>query len=189
MRRVEQARAAFYPDIRLGALAGLQSIDLDHLFDAGSRMGGFGPALHLPLFARRPLEAAYGVSQAQLQAAAAAHDARVVDAAREVALHALELAQVDARRDERRRQLDAIEALERSAALRSRRGLGDDRAVLAAHARVLEQRDALVQLESQALSSAIALTRALGGGYRADAPAAEPAADAAHPNPPQVDPR
>lgn len=189
MRRVDEARAAFFPDIRLGALVGLQSIDLDHLFDAGSRMGGFGPALHLPLFARRPLEAAYGVSQAQLQAAAAAHDARVVDAAREVALHALELAQVDARRDERRRQLDAIEALERSAALRSRRGLGDDRAVLAAHARVLEQRDALVQLESQALSSAIALTRALGGGYRADAPAAEPAADAAHPNPPQVDPR
>lgn len=171
MRRVDQARAGFYPDIRLGALVGLQSIDLDHLLDAGSRMGGIGPALHLPLFARGQLEAAYGMSQAQLLAAAATYDALVVDAARDVALRALELEQVDARRDERAHQLGAMQSLEQAAQARARRGLGDDRGVLAAHARVLQQRDALVQLQAQAISSGIALTKALGGGYRMTAPA------------------
>lgn len=180
LSRVEQARAGFYPDIRLGALVGLQSIDLDKLLEAGSRMASIGPALHLPLFARGQLDAAYGMSQAQLQAAAATYDALVVDAAREVATRALELEQVDARRGERARQLDAMQSLEQAARARAKRGLGDDRGVLAAHARVLEQRDALVQLQAQAISSGIALTKALGGGYHAvaDASTDQPAAAA-----------
>lgn len=178
MRRVDQARAGFYPDIRLGALVGLQSIDLDHLLEAGSRMGGIGPALHLPLFARGQLEAAYGMSQAQLLAAAAAYDSLVVEAAREVAARALELEQLDARREERARQLEAMQSLEQAAQARARRGLGDDRGVLAARARVLQQRDALVQLQAQAISSGIALTKALGGGYRMTAPGTASAATA-----------
>lgn len=182
MRRVEHARAGFYPDIRLGALVGLQSIDLDSLLEAGSRMGAIGPALHLPLFARGQLQAAYGMSQAQLLAAAASYDALVVDAARDVALRALELEQVDARREERTRQLDAMRSLEDAARARARRGLGDDRDVLSARARVIEQRDALVQLQAQAISSGIALTKALGGGYRMDMTTASSphAADAAN---------
>jgi multidrug efflux system outer membrane protein len=183
MRRVEQARAGFYPDIRLGALVGLQSIDLDTLLEAGSRMGAIGPALHLPLFARGELEAAYGMSQAQLLAAAASYDALVVDAARDVALRALELEQVDARREERTRQLQAMRSLEGAALARARQGLGDDRDVLAARARVLEQRDALVQLQAQAISSGIALTKALGGGYRMDPTAASTRPAAATSNP------
>ena len=178
MRRVEHARAGFYPDIRLGALVGLQSIDLDTLLDAGSRMGAIGPALHLPLFARAQLEAAYGMSQAQLLAAAAGYDALVVDAARDVAMRALELEQVEARREERTRQLHAMRSLEDAALARARQGLGDDRGVLAARARVLQQIDALVQLQAQALSSGIALTKALGGGYRMDPTAASSHTDA-----------
>lgn len=191
MRRVDQARAGFYPDIRLGALVGLQSIDLDQLLDAGSRMGAIGPALHLPLFARGQLEAAYGMSQAQLQAAAASYDTLVVDAAREVAMRALELEQLAARRTERARQLDAMRSLEQAAQARARRGLGDDRSVLAARARVLAQRDALVQLQVQAISNGIALTKALGGGYRMAAAATpdQPAAIAADPTTEQADNR
>lgn len=191
MRRVDQARAGFYPDIRLGALVGLQSIDLDQLLDAGSRMGAIGPALHLPLFARGQLEAAYGMSQAQLQAAAARYDALVVDAAREVAMRALELEQLGARRAERARQLDAMHSLEEVAQARARRGLGDDRGVLTAQARVLQQRDALVQLQAQAISSGIALTKALGGGYHMAATAApdQPPAIVADPTTEQADNR
>jgi multidrug efflux system outer membrane protein len=46
---------------------------------------------------------------------------------------------------------------------------------------VIEQRDAAISLEAQAISAQIALTKALGGGYRLDA---EPlAADAATTSP------
>lgn len=169
LRRVDQARAQFYPDISLGAMVGLQSVDLDKLLNAGSRMGGIGPAVHLPIFGRGQLKAGYRVSQAQLDAAAAQYDATVVDAARDVATQALTLAQIDARRHEREGQVGATRALQDSAAARVRQGVADDRSVLAAQAQVLEQRDAVIALDAQALSAQIALTKALGGGYHVDA--------------------
>ena len=166
MQRVDQARASFYPDISLGALVGLQSIDLDKLLSGASRMGGIGPALHLPIFGRGQLHAAYGATQAQLEAAAAQYDASVTEAARDVATQVLSLAQIDARRRERDRQLDATLALQNATDARVRRGLGDDRNRLAAQADVLQQRDAATSLHAQALAAEIALTKALGGGYR-----------------------
>ncbi|HEU4663662.1 MAG TPA: efflux transporter outer membrane subunit [Dokdonella sp.] len=168
LRRVDEARAEFFPDISLGAMVGLQSLDLDKLLNAGSRTAAIGPALHLPIFGRGQLKAAYRASQAQLDAAAAQYDATVVDAARDVATQALTLAQVDARRNERNGQLAATRALESAAGARARQGLVDDRSVLAAQAQVLEQRDALLSLDAQAVSVQIALTKALGGGYRLD---------------------
>ncbi len=179
MQNVTKARAEFYPDISLGAMVGLSSIDLDKLLTSGSRVASIGPALHLPVFQLAGLHAAYGVSQAQLAAAAAAYDAAVVDAARDVATQALMLAQIDARRGARAQQTAAANALQDTASARARRGLGDDRSVLAAQAQVLQQRDAAVTLHAQAISAELALTKALGGGYRMDN-ATAPAADADH---------
>ncbi|GAA0704039.1 efflux transporter outer membrane subunit [Dokdonella soli] len=166
LQRVNQARAEFYPDISLGAMVGLSSIDLDKLLTGGSRVAGIGPALHLPVFGQGRLRAAYGVTQAQLQAAAAQYDAAVVDAARDVATQALNLQQIDARRGQRMQQVDATRALEDTAAARVRRGVTDDRSLLGAKAQVLQQRDAVATLDAQAISAQIALTKALGGGYR-----------------------
>jgi multidrug efflux system outer membrane protein len=166
LRRVDEARAEFYPDISLGAMVGLSSIDLDKLMTSGSRVAGFGPALHLPVFGQDRLHAAYGVSQAQLDAAASQYDAAVVDAARDVSTQALSLNQIEARRRERAQQLEATTRLRETAAARVRRGVADDRSLLAAEAAVLEQRDAAAALDAQAISTQIALTKALGGGYR-----------------------
>ncbi|MEO5623008.1 MAG: efflux transporter outer membrane subunit [Dokdonella sp.] len=188
LRNVDEARAQFYPDISLGAMVGLSSIDLDKLLTAGSRTAAFGPALHLPLFGLGQLRAAYGVREAQLQAAAAQYDAAVVDAARDVATQALMLAQIDARRRERALQLDAASALEHSASARVRGGVSDDRSVLAAQAQVLRQRDALASLDAQAIAAEIALTKALGGGYRMRDVQSTPTTDApAKPEPPPSD--
>lgn len=184
MRKVDQSRAQFYPDISLGAMVGLSSIDLAKLFTAGSRTAGFGPALHLPLFGLDQLHAAYGVSQAQLQAAATQYDAAVVDAARDVATQALTLAQIDARRDEHAARIGAAAALEKTAAARVRQGVSDDRKLLAAHAQVLQQRDAQAALDAQAVSAQIALTKALGGGYRMPNPDAAQAPAPTSPSPP-----
>lgn len=168
MQNVTRTRAEFYPDISLGAMVGLSSIDLDKLLTSSSRVAAIGPALHLPVFQLAGLHAAYGVSQAQLAAAAAAYDAAVVDAARDVATQALMLAQIDARRSARAQQTDAAAALQEAASARARRGLGDDRSVLAAQAQVLQQRDAAITLHAQAISAELALTKALGGGFRMD---------------------
>jgi len=167
LRDVDVARAAFYPDISLSAMLGLQSIDLDKLFNAGSRVMSIGPALHLPIF-DKSLRARFGVSQAALQAAVADYNAAVVDAARDVAAQALTLQQVQARQHEHAAQIVAAEDFRKSAQARETRGVADARPTLAASAEVQRQRDAEIQLDAAALTAEIALTKALGGGYRTE---------------------
>ena len=166
LRRADQARAAFYPDISISALAGLSSIDMDKLFTAGSRVFNVAPALHLPIFESGRLEARFGASKAELDLAAAQYDSAVVAAAHDVALQALTARQLEARRRERATQVAASDSLKETAAARSRRGIGDDRAVIAAEAEAIQQRDAAIALHAQAISTDIALIKALGGGYR-----------------------
>jgi multidrug efflux system outer membrane protein len=168
LRDADVARDAFYPDISISALLGLQSIDLGKLFSAGSRVMSIGPALHLPIFDNGKLHARFGASQAALQAAIADYDAAVVDAAREVATQALTLRQVQSREHEHAAQIAAAENLRKSAQTRENRGVIDARPVLAARVEVQRQRDAEIQLDAAALSAEIALTKALGGGYRSD---------------------
>jgi multidrug efflux system outer membrane protein len=164
---VDVARTDFYPDLSVSALLGLQSIDLGKLFSAGSRVMSAGPALHLPIFENGRLHARFGASQAALQTAIADYNAAVVEAARDVAAQALTLQQVQARQHEHAAQLAAVESLRNSAHSREARGLSDARPTLTAAAEVQRQRDAGIKLEAAALSAEIALTKALGGGYRA----------------------
>jgi multidrug efflux system outer membrane protein len=166
LRRADQARAEFYPDISISALVGLSSIDMDKVFTSGSRVFDVAPAIHLPIFEGGRLEARFGATKAQLDAAAAQYDSAVVSAAQDVATQALTAQQLEARRRERATQVAASESLQDTSAARSRRGIGDDRAVIAAEAEVIQQRDAATALQAQAISTDIALIKALGGGYR-----------------------
>jgi multidrug efflux system outer membrane protein len=150
---------------------------MDQFLTSGSRVMNVSPALHLPIFAGGRLQARFGASKAQLDAAVAQYDSAVVSAARDTATQALNLQQIDARRDERAAQVTATQALQDAAAARARRGLTDDRSVHAAQAQLLQQRDAATTLDAQAISADIALTKALGGGYRFEPPAQ---ADATH---------
>ena len=166
LRHADQARAAFYPDISISALAGLSSIDMGELFTTGSRVFNVAPALHLPIFESGRLEARFGASKAEIDAAAAEYNSTVVSAAQDVATQALTAQQIAAQRRERATQVAASQSLQDTAAARSRRGIGDDRPVIAAEAEVIQQRDAATALHAQALTTDVALIKALGGGYR-----------------------
>mgnify|MGYP001140212715 CR=1 FL=1 len=167
LKRTDAARAEFFPDISLTALAGLSSIDMGKLLTAGSRVFELTPALHLPIFNGGALEANYGVSKAQLGAAVAQYDSTVLAAAREVATQALGAEQVAARQREQQARLDANQRLLANAQARARQGVRDLRESLAAQAALLQQRDDAAQLQAQAVSTDLALIKALGGGYRA----------------------
>jgi len=185
LRQTDQARAQFFPDFSISAMAGLSSTDqgvpallggsgggdLGHLFSAGSRVFGLTPALHLPIFEGGRLKAAYGVSRAQLDAAVAQYDSTVTDAARDVATQALGAQQIAARRAQQEQQVAAGRQLVDSAQARQRQGVRDARESLAATAQWLQQRDTEISLHAQALSTDLALIKALGGGYRMQPPA------------------
>lgn len=166
MKQTDAARAEFFPDLSIKALAGLSSIDMGKLLTAGSRTFALTPALHLPIFNGGALEANYGVSRAQLDAAVAQYNSTVLSAAREVATQSLSAEQIAARQHEQQAQLDADKALLANAQARARQGVRDLRESLGAQATLLQQDDAATQLQAQALSTDLALIKALGGGYR-----------------------
>lgn len=170
LKDVDVARAAFYPDLSISAMAGLSSIDLGKLLTPGSAVFAAGPALHLPIFEGGRLHARFGVSQAALAAAVADYHQAVTDAAHDVAMQALTLQLIQERQRQNAAQVAARTQLLASARARMQRGLSDAIPVLDAGETLDRQRDATVQLDAAALTAEIALTRALGGGFGANPP-------------------
>ncbi|OOG49262.1 efflux transporter outer membrane subunit [Rhodanobacter sp. C01] len=166
LKQTDVARAQFFPDIGISAMAGLSSLDMGKLLEAGSRTFALTPALHLPIFEGGQLKANYGVSKAQLAAAVAEYDSTVVSAARDVATQALTAQQIAARRKEQSAQITANERLLATAQARAHQGVRDAREGLAAAAQLLQQQDDAASLQAQAVSTDLALIKALGGGYQ-----------------------
>ncbi|MET0330832.1 MAG: efflux transporter outer membrane subunit [Dyella sp.] len=187
LRQTDMARAQFLPDISIAAMVGLSSINqgspsfgglipgggqsgsLANVFSRGARVMSLTPALHLPIFEGGQLEANYGISRTQLEAAIAQYNSTVIAAAREVSTQALGAEQLAQRRAQQATQLDANRRLLATAQARARQGVRDAREGLAAQAQLLQLQDSAVSLQAQALSTDLALIKALGGGYRADA--------------------
>lgn len=176
-QQLRVARAEFYPDLSINALAGLSSIDLGKLLEAGSAAPSISAAIHLPIFDSGRLQAQYGARAAMLMATASTYNDTVISAAREVATQVTTLQKLDAQRVERRRQASANEALLRSATARIRQGITDKRPALRAEQALQQQRAALLNLDAAAVAADIQLALALGGGYvtEVDEPSSKPA--------------
>ena len=168
-KTVVAARSDFYPDVSLRALAGLQSLTLGKLLEVGSGVPLVGAAIHLPVFDAGRLSARYGFSRSQLQSAIADYDDAVNSAARDVATQASNRQQLLAQQRERNIALMSAQSARKAAEARVRAGVTDLRPQLVAEQNELSQADAVLQLQGEALSVDIALQRALGGGYRAEA--------------------
>lgn len=192
LKQTDVARADYFPDISISAMAGLSSTDqgaprisgfssgtkgdLGNLFSTGARVFGITPAVHLPIFEGGRLKANYGASRAQLDATIAEYNVTVTNAARDVATQAVTAQQIAARRIKQGAQVKANEALLATAQARAAHGTKDARESLNAQAQLLQQRDQAVSLRAQALSTDLALIKALGGGYRSDVQRTAPAA-------------
>lgn len=169
--RVTAAQAAFRPDLNLSAAIGLDSITLGTLLRYPSRTLLGGALLDLPLFDSGRLQAQLGIERAERETLVAEYNEAVVDALRDVAMEGATLQAIA-------RETQVHEAAARSAAqlaanaeARQARGLADRAAVLQARQEMLRQRDTDLQLLDARLQTQVALVKALGGGYRAGAPA------------------
>jgi multidrug efflux system outer membrane protein len=164
-KNLAAARAEFFPDVSINALLGVSSVDVGKLLEYGSRVPQIGAAVHLPIFDAGRLRAQYGGAQASIDSAVSNYTDTVVDAAREVGTQVTTLAQIDARRKERAGEVAAALSIKDVAAARVQQGLVDARTELSAAETWIDRRDALLQLDADAVSADIALQRALGGGY------------------------
>lgn len=167
-KRIDVARADFYPNINLAAYLGRQAIGIDLLTKPESAIGNLGLALRLPIFEGGRLKSAFKGARADYDGAVAAYDDTLTSALRDVADAASTSRSVADQLAARRQALAAGENAFRLARLRYENGLTSYVAVLSAENDVLAQRRAVAELEARAFNADIALVRALGGGFTAN---------------------
>ncbi|UVO51596.1 efflux transporter outer membrane subunit [Sphingomonas sp. SUN019] len=159
------ARRAFYPNINLTALVGLQAVGLQNLFDINAGTAGSGAAIHLPIFDGGRLKADLAGADAALDLAIADYNRIVVGAVREAADAVAQIGATDA---ERARQADVVRGYAETARLNAVRvssGLDSRLAGIDNDVRQLEAEQAAANLATDALSRRAALAVALGGGF------------------------
>jgi NodT family efflux transporter outer membrane factor (OMF) lipoprotein len=168
---VSSAQAQFYPNINLVAFAGLSSIGLDRLVNAGSEQWGVGPALRLPLFDGGRLRANLRGKDADLEGAIGSYNSAVIEAVREVSGLLASLQAISRQQTEQQAALALSEDAYGVAVQRYEVGLSNYLSVLATEAAVLQQRRQGVDLSARAIDTQVSLMHAMGGGYRAELPA------------------
>jgi NodT family efflux transporter outer membrane factor (OMF) lipoprotein len=159
------AKAAFYPDISLHALAGIGAFGLNNLVQWNARGYGGGPVLSLPIFDGGRLRAEYRGSEAQLDGAISSYNDTVLRAVQQTAD---QLTQLDALANEQRDQqqtLEASEAAYKLAEERYRAGLAGYLSVLNAETQVLAARQSMVDILTSQAVARVTVLLAVGGSF------------------------
>jgi NodT family efflux transporter outer membrane factor (OMF) lipoprotein len=165
--RIKEARAAFYPNISISALAGFASLGLGSLFSAGSSFASVTPAISLPLFHGGSLQGQYRGRRGEYDEAVALYDGQVIRALRETADTVTSQKSLVERLAQSRSALASFEQALELARIRYKQGLSTYLDVLIAEESVVSARLVVAQLETRAFTLDVQLVRALGGGFAA----------------------
>ncbi|MGN6621012.1 MAG: TolC family protein, partial [Sphingomonas sp.] len=165
------ARKAYYPNINLLGLVGLQALGIGNLFSSDASTYGGGAAIHLPIFEGGKLKADYEGATAKLDGAIAAYNQAVLGAVRETA-DALTRAQtVSADLNQQRDAVTGLSEVRRLNDVRVSAGLTSRLDLIGSDVRLLEAQQALANLEADKAVAQVQLLIAVGGGFDpADAP-------------------
>ena len=169
-KRIDVARADFYPNVDLTAYIGQQSIGISDLFTAQSRVGQIGPAISLPLFDGGRRKAVYRGSRAAYDEAVADYDKTLTLALKGVADALAGARELAAELIDARAALVASQDAYRIASLRYKGGLFRYLDVLTAEDIQVEQQRRVATLQARAFAQDIALVGAVGGGFVYPAP-------------------
>ncbi|WP_322032631.1 MdtP family multidrug efflux transporter outer membrane subunit [Paraburkholderia sp. J76] len=168
--QVDAAKAAFYPSFDIKAFFGFDALHLGMLFTRASQQINLVPGLYLPIFDSGRLNANLGGARAASNVLIEQYNQAVLDAVRDVAQTGSRLQALDAEVQLQTEKVKAVQFARKSAEAQWERGLVSRLAAVEAREPVIAEQAALLDLNAQRVSQAIALTKALGGGYRADSP-------------------
>lgn len=164
-QRIKAAHAAFYPDISLSGLVGLEALGFDNILKSGSTYGNVGPALSLPIFDNGKRAGDYRVARADYDAAVANYDKTLIDALHDVANAVASRNALGSQSSDARISLADSEKAYEVARLRYKAGLSNYLDVLTAEQALIVARRRDADLSARAFTLDVALVRALGGGY------------------------
>ncbi len=169
--QIGAARAAFYPDISLSALIGLQNTGSDDIFTASNTLWALGPSAAMTLFDAGRHAGQLAAAKAQNQVAAASYRATVLQAFQEVEDN---LALLDNLAQEARDKADSVTAATHTQDLAMalyQNGALAFLDVVVAQTTALQAQQAALAIETGRLTASVNLVHALGGGWsRQDMP-------------------
>jgi multidrug efflux system outer membrane protein len=178
--QIGAARAAFLPSIELTGNLGTESSQLSGLFKAGSRAWTFSPQINLPIFAG-------GANVANLQATKLARDTAVAQYEKAIQTAFREVADALVARSTLDEQLAAQQALVTASAvayrladMRYRGGVDSYLTALVAQVSLYSAQQQLQTVRLLRLQNLVTLYKALGGGLREHAAAAQAALEPSH---------
>lgn len=166
--RIEQRKAAFYPNVNIAAFIGAQSLGINKLVESGSYMSNAGPALYLPIFLGGKLRADLKVARAEYDENVANYEKTLIQALNEVADVAAGLKQLQKQVKLADQSVAAQTRGLTVAANRYKGGLANYLDVLVAEDELLTSWRVQTDVRTRAFILDVALNKALGGGYQTD---------------------
>jgi NodT family efflux transporter outer membrane factor (OMF) lipoprotein len=159
------ARAAFYPDLSLSALAGFQNTGSDALFAAPNAYWALGPSLALTVFDNGRHEGELAVAKAANAAAAAAYRGTVLRAFQQVEDNLALLDRLAEEADAKAQSVKAATHTQDLALALYKNGALGFLDVVVAQTTALQAQQAALLIQTRRLQASIGLIGALGGGW------------------------
>ncbi|GAA4280388.1 efflux transporter outer membrane subunit [Gaetbulibacter aestuarii] len=160
------ARANFYPSLTINATGGLQSLELDKLFDANSLFANIVGGLTQPIFNQRRVKTQYEVAKAQQEQALLNFKKTLLTAGNEVS-NALYTYKAETEKyDYRNNEVVALRQAEKNSEALLENGFANYLDVLTARQSALNAELNVIDSKLQQLLSAVTLYEALGGGVQ-----------------------
>jgi multidrug efflux system outer membrane protein len=160
-----QARALYFPSVRLAATLGREARNWSDLFDPKALLWNLGSTVTAPLFRGGALDAGQALASAREQQAVAQYRQSVHNAFADVHLALTNLSANAELAHDASDRLASLQASERLAQLRLAKGYGNKLDYLNAVRERLLADSALQEARMGHLQAMVALYRALGGGW------------------------
>ena len=162
------ARRAFYPNVNLTAMIGLEAVGIGNLFNPDAATIGGGGAIHLPIFDHGRLRAELAKATADLDGAIADYDRAVVAAVQESADGLATIGNLSDQRRAARAALEGWRTVDRLQAARARNGLETRLDRVDNDVRLLDAELVDAGLTIDAAIARARLATALGGGFTSE---------------------
>lgn len=164
-KRIDVAKAGFYPDFNLTALAGFQTIRWHKLFEGRSTYFNVDPAFSLPIFEGGRLSANLYESEVNYDIAIYKYNDLVLNAVREVLESIAILRNSEEQLHESRRNLEYQTDLFKITEQLVENNLKSELDYLTSQQSVLIAQDQEMIVLGRKIQALLALIKALGGGY------------------------
>lgn len=164
---IEQAKAAFYPNVNLLAAVGYVSIGLEHFLTASAQTSYAGPAVSLPLFEGGRLRGNLEARTGEYDEAVESYNQTILNAFAAIASQASRLKSLETQAAETCETLRLARRAYDIASRGYRAGLTDYLNVLIAERDLLAAEERGVAIAAERMDAYAGLMQELGGGYEA----------------------